>query len=431
MNFTRRNILIIILSVLLLVLLSLSIFLLLKKTSSTTSKVSSSGLPDLDETRWIENIVLGSKGTLYGISLEDYYYEENIIAPGETLSKLFNGRYDIDMGVVNTLVEKCKGKFNLKDLRAGNTFVAFFANQGDTTALSYLVYNKNRREYVTFSFGDSLSVSITKKDIQMEECYTEGVIETTLSDALPDDGLSYALADIFQYTINFHMLQKGDSFKVLYQQMYIDTTRAGIGKVFGVKFTHNKKEYIAVRYKQGDDEFWNEKGENMRKSFLRSPLEFKARRTSKFGVRIHPIHHNRRMHNGVDYAAPIGTRVLSIADGRVTRAYWDTKGGGRTVWIKHSNGLESAYLHLSRFAVQTGSRVSRGQVIGYVGSSGASTGPHLDFRVKQNGKYINPEKLPMIPTTPILKANMPAFTAMRDDILSVMAEYESNYQHGK
>jgi len=419
-----RRILISILSVLVLLILVLGTVLAVKKCSGPSAAGSTYVV---DEKQRLENLILGSQSTLYGISLDEYSYEEAKIESGETFSKLMNDRYGVDIAKVNSLIELCKGKFNLRDLRAGNSYVAFFANKGDTTELSYLVYNKNRREYVTFSVGDSLSVKTTSRNIQVEECYTEGVIETTLSDAIEEEGLAYAMADIFQYTVNFHMLQKGDSFKVLYQQMYIDTMRAGVGKVFGIKFTHNNKEYTAVRFKQGDDYFWNEKGENMRKSFLRSPLEFKARRTSRFGVRRHPIYRTRKMHNGVDYAAPVGTRVLSIADGKVTRAYWDSGGGGRTVWIKHSNGLESGYLHLSKFAVQTGSRVSRGQVIGYVGSSGASTGPHLDFRVRQNGRYINPENLPMIPTTPILKANKQAFEAMRDDILSVMAQYEADY----
>lgn len=417
-----RKILFSILSFLILLAVVLGIMLAVKKCSSP--KHGPSLKQDIER---LENLILGSERTLYGISLDDYSYEEDKIRDGETFSKLMNDRYGVDIGKVNSLISLCKGKFNLRDLRAGNSFVAFFANKGDTAQLSYLVYNKNSREYVTFSVEDSLSVKTTSRNIQVEERYAEGVVKTTLLAAIDDAGLGYAMSDIFQYTINFHMLQQGDSFKVLYQQMYIDTIPAGVGKIFGVKFTHKGKEYTAVRFKQGDDYYWNEKGENMRKSFLRSPLEFKARRSSRFGTRIHPIYKTRKMHNGVDYAAPKGTRVLSIADGTVTRAAWDPRGGGNTIWLRHSNGLESGYLHLSKYAVRKGQRVARGQVVGYVGSTGASTGPHLDFRVKQNGRYINPENLPMIPTTPISKGNKAEFEKMRDDVLSVMSEYESKY----
>lgn len=425
----KRKILLGILSVLVITIIILLVIFGVKRCSRAEGVVDTGGLPSYEDIEFLESVISGGGKTLYGIDASEYNVESAEVESGQTFSKLMNQKYNVNIAVVNRLIEMCKGKFDLRDIRAGQPYAAFIS-EDSTSTLHYLVYEKNRTEFITFSTGDSVYVDVQKKDVVTEEKYAEGMIESSLYATIEKSGLSPILAvrlsEIFKYTIDFFAIQKGDGFKVLFEQQFIDTTAIGIGKIYGAEFTHNGVPYMAIRFQQGDEiGYWDAKGVNMRKSFLRAPLSFQARVSSKFGMRVHPIKRVRRQHNGIDYAAPKGTQVLSVADGTVIRKGWDRGGGGNTLWIRHAQGLESGYLHLSRFAsgISVGSRVRQGQVVAYVGSTGASTGPHLDFRIKQNAKYINPEKLPTVPTAPINSANKGAFNKMKDDVLSVMDEY--------
>jgi murein DD-endopeptidase MepM/ murein hydrolase activator NlpD len=238
------------------------------------------------------------------------------------------------------------------------------------------------------------------------------------------DSLPYALAaeleDIYQWTVDFFGIQKGDSFTVIYDEKLIDTTHVGIGRIWGAKFTHGGKDVYAIPYKQDDKiKYWEYDGASLRKQLLKAPLKF-SRISSKFSYsRLHPVHRVYRPHLGVDYAAPKGTPVHAVADGVVTFKGWGG-GGGNTLKIKHAGNLMTGYLHLSRFAkgINQGTRVSQGQLIGYVGSTGTSTGPHLDYRVWKNGKPINPLSVPQEPAEPIKKENKAEFEYVRDRIIA-------------
>lgn len=428
----KRKILVSTLGLLLVVITTLLIMFVVKRYTKAEGAVDTGGLPSLEDISFLEGIVSGTK-TLYGIDASEYNVESAEIDGGMTFSKLLNQKYNVNIAIVNQLIEMCKGKFDLRDIRAGQPYAAFISEDSTSTTLHYLVYEKNRTEFITFATGDSVYVDVQKKDVVTEEKYAEGVIESSLYATMQKNGLSPMLAvrlsEIFKYTIDFFAIQKGDSFRVLFEQQFIDTTAIGIGKIYGAEFTHNGVPYLGIRFEQGEEiGYWDAKGVNMRKSFLRAPLSFQARVSSRFGMRIHPIKRVRRQHNGIDYAAPTGTPVLSVADGTVIMRGWDRGGGGNTLWIRHAQGLESGYLHLSRFAsgLSVGSRVRQGQVVAYVGSTGGSTGPHLDFRIKQNSKYINPEKLPTVPTAPISGANKERFNKMMKDVTSVMDEYRND-----
>ncbi len=385
-----------------------------------------------------ELIFKESHDFLYGLSLEGMRVESGEIESGETLSRLLNDRYNVDIGVVNKLVVKSDGVFDLREMRVGNGYKAIIRDSPEVAdsvvtegTLKYLVYAKTNTEYVIFDTEGETSVTIHKREVVTREKYSEGVINSSLYATIYEEGLSPQLAarlsEIYKWTIDFFAIQKGDSFRVIYEEQYIDTVRIGIGKIYGAEFVHMDKPYLAIRFTQGEETgYWDGEGKNLRKNFLQAPLSFSARVSSKYGMRTHPIRRTRQMHNGVDYAAPTGTPVLAIADGTVTRAGWDGGGGGNRIWLRHARGLESAYLHLSRFAkgIRSGVRVKQGQVIGYVGSTGMSTGPHLDFRIRQNGKYINPQKVPSVPTTPIKDANKASFERMMSDVMGVMGEYQ-------
>ncbi|MEG0815221.1 MAG: M23 family metallopeptidase [Mucinivorans sp.] len=386
---------------------------------------------------YLEKLVFGDMHKeLYGISVAGFEIEAGEIQSGQTFSSLMNDKYNVNIAIINSLIEKSKGIFDMRDLRVGNSYTAFLSQ--DTTVhgkLEYLVYEKSASEFVVFAAGDSTFVRKDKKDITSEERFAQGVIKSSLWGTIYENGLNEQLVArleaIFKWSIDFYAIQPGDSFRVIYEEQFIDTVSVGVGRIFGAEFVHNNKPYLAVRFEQTNKNgnlevgYWDALGKNLRKNFLSAPLSFTARVSSKFGMRVHPISRRRRQHNGIDYAAPSGTKVLCVADGVVTAKGWDRGGGGNRIWIRHGQGLESAYLHLRGFAkgLAVGQRVRQEQVIGYVGSTGASTGPHLDFRIRRNGKYIDPAKTPSTPTDPIAKGNKQAFDKMKNDVQQVMGQY--------
>ena len=256
-----------------------------------------------------------------------------------------------------------------------------------------------------------------------------GTIRSSLFETLASTGespiLAVRIADIFGSEINFIKdLREGDSFSLLIEKRYRDDAFKGYGKVLGATFTNQGKRYEAYLFDVGDggEAFYNAKGESLKKTLLKAPLAF-TRISSGYSMnRKHPIFKTHKPHQGVDYAAPSGTPVKAVGDGVVTRAGWG-KGFGNMVVLKHSGGLESMYSHLSGFASGTkkGTRVRQGQVIGYVGATGYATGPHLDFRLKQNGKYINPSKVVAPRGSAVPRGRMAAFARQKDRVGDYLA----------
>jgi len=298
------------------------------------------------------------------------------------------------------------------------------SNDGNNQ-LRYFVYSINDTSYVIFDFRDSLHVHTDAKEVVRSLKSISGVINsslwTTMQEAGADPNLAVALANIYQWSIDFYAIQKGDSFKAIYEQLTVDGKPISIGEIHSAVFNHNGKDYYAYRFEHGNvTDYFDENGQNQRKEFLKAPLKF-SRITSKFSnSRMHPILRIRRPHHGVDYAAPKGTPVHTIGNGTVIKAAY-AGGAGRLVMIRHNNGYSTSYMHLAGFGpgIHSGSSVSQGQVIGYVGSSGLSTGAHLDFRVYKNNVAMDPLKMESPPALPI-KAEYKA----RFDSVKVM--YEKN-----
>lgn len=365
---------------------------------------------------------------IYGIIADDYRIERDQIRQGETLGGIL-GKYGVSAADIDRLDRKSRPIFPLRNIRAGNNYAIFIHEDSlHTPHVDHFVYERNVTEYVVFSFvGDSISVREGEREIRIERRKSSAVIHSSLWGAIMEENLSYGLAaemeDIYQWTVDFAGIQSGDSFTVIYDQKYIDTVSVGIGRIWGAKFTHSGRDYYAIPFKQGGKvQYWEYDGGSLRKQLLKAPLKF-TRISSGFShARLHPVHKVYRPHYGVDYAAPKGTPVRSTADGVVTFKGWGG-GGGNTLKIKHAGGLMTGYLHLSGFAkgIKQGSHVSQGQLIGYVGSTGTSTGPHLDYRIWKNGKPINPLNVPQEPTEPISKENREAFEYVRD---MVVAELE-------
>lgn len=362
---------------------------------------------------------------IYGIIADNYHTESNTINQGETLGKIL-ARYGVGATTVDRLDKVAKDVFPLNKIKAGRPYTTFTTQDSTgVTRLDYFVYEKDVIEYVVFGFkNDSITIEQGQKDVTIRRQRRSSVIESSLWGAIMRDSLPYALAaeleDIYQWTVDFFGIQKGDHFTVIYDEKLIDTTHVGIGRVWGAKFNHGGKEIYAIPFKQGEKiQYWEYNGASLRKQLLKAPLKF-SRISSRFSrSRLHPVHRVYRPHLGVDYAAPKGTHVHAVADGVVTFKGWGG-GGGNTLKIKHAGNLVTGYLHLSGFAkgIKQGSRVKQGDLIGYVGSTGTSTGPHLDYRIWKNGVNIDPLKVPQEPAEPIAKQNMAAFEAIRERIVA-------------
>ncbi len=363
---------------------------------------------------------------VYGIPADAYRLDTGEILSGQTLGGILGG-YGVSARMIDRLDRASKEQFPLRNIRPGRKYTAFLRT--DSLAeeqLDYLVYERNISEYVVFGFhGDSVSIRMGEKPTTTRRSKQTATITSSLWSAIQEAGLPYALAadleDIFQWTVDFFSIREGDSFTVIYDERFIDDTLSvGIGRIWGAKFTHAGKDIFAIPYKQGDKiQYWEADGASLRKRLLKAPLKF-SRISSKFSYsRMHPVHKVRRPHTGVDYAAPTGTPVRAVADGIVTFRGWGG-GGGNTIKIKHPGNLVTGYLHLSRFAkgIAVGKRVSQGDLIGYVGSTGTSTGPHLDYRIWKNGTPINPLTVPQEPTEPISAAHKARFEFVRDRIIA-------------
>lgn len=343
---------------------------------------------------------------------------EGKVRSGQFFSTLMTGlgmtqqqAYDLTMA--------CDTVFDVKTLRVGQAYRAYY---DDENVLQYLVYDRDRVTSVVFDCTEPYSVTTYSKPTEIQRHYADVTINSSLWNDMLAAGASplliVSLSDIYAWTIDFFALQKGDRFRVLYEEMVCDGDVIAVDTVRYAVFTHDGQDFPMVMYNQGDggNIWWNEKGESMRKAFLKAPLNY-TRVSSGFSyARRHPVTRKVQPHTGVDYAAPTGTPVMTIGDGVITSMKYEGA-GGNTVRIRHNSVYSTAYLHLSRYAkgLKVGQRVRQGEVIGYVGSTGRSTGPHLDFRVWKNGTPINPLKMDSPPAEPIADANRPAFEAAQKE----------------
>ena len=361
---------------------------------------------------------------LFGINADNYNIERHTVERGDSWSKIL-GEYGIGTQKVLRLDQLTKNICPLRTIRAGSHYTTFTRRDSTSTHLDHLVYEKNIVDYVVFSFvGDSVAVREGQREVEIRRKKSSATISTSLWGAIMEAELPYSLAsemeDIYQWTVDFFGIQQGDCFTVIYDEKFIDTLSVGVGRIWGAKFTHRGKDIYAIPFEQGGKlQYWEEDGGSLRKQLLKAPLKF-TRISSKFShARFHPVLKKYRPHHGVDYAAPVGTPVRAVADGTVTKKSYD-KAAGNMLKIKHPGNLSSGYLHLRGFAkgIKVGARVSQGQIIGYVGSTGRSTGPHLDFRLWKGSTPINPLKVPQKPSEPISKDNREKFEWVRTRVMA-------------
>ncbi len=360
----------------------------------------------------------------FGINLDSFRYETHKIKWGQNFSDILSRRglsnkkiYDASLAI--------KPFFNLKKLKNGNFFTLFYKHNNPKP--SFFVYETSVYDYLICSLDESVEASIIKRKITYSEKKIQGKINSSLY--LSFDDLNYPIelvnkmVDIFAWQIDFFRINPGDNYEILYTEELIDSVVVGISNVKAARFTHNDKDFYAFSYNQGlGNDYFDENGKSLRKTFLRSPLNFYRISSRYRKKRFHPVLKRYRDHLGTDYAAPRGTPIMTVADGKVSEARYG-RNNGYFVKIKHNNIYSTQYLHMSKFAkgIQPGKNVRQGDIIGYVGSTGLATGPHVCYRFWRNGRQVDPYKQNDLPDgEPILAQHLTAYNYVKEKYLKIL-----------
>ncbi len=362
---------------------------------------------------------------MFGLPVDSFVVESYTVGKRENLGHILQ-RAGVGMSDVFALDHLARPVFNFNGLRQGNGY-SFFFSADTLRQLMYFVYEIDARSYVRCQMTDQMNIERFEHALRIEERTASAVITSSLWKATAENSLppmlAIELSDIFAWTVDFFGIEKGDYFKAIYEESYSDTTSLGVEMVKAALFVHHGRPYYAFRYVTDSvASYYDLEGNNLRKAFLKAPLKY-SRISSRFSNgRMHPVLKVRRAHHGVDYAAPSGTPVFAIGDGQIIARGWDSKGGGNYVKIRHNSVYTSVYMHLRGFAkgVGVGSYVHQGDLIGYVGSTGMSTGPHLDFRMYMNGKAIDPLKVESPDTEPVSNDDIQAFINYSDSLRRVL-----------
>ena len=370
-----------------------------------------------------DTVVIPKKGK-YGLPMANYKIENGTLKRNQNLSDLL-AQKGVAQETIHAINENTEGVFDVRSMRVGQPYI-FFMSEDSTHSLKYLVYEHNPIEYVVVDFENELRVTKGLKPTLWRKDQIKGRVESSLWVSLQQQKKSPMLAmimsDIFGWTIDFFDLKKDDEYRIIYEQQFVDSTALPKFRICAASFQQEDSLYYAIPFKQDDEElYYNDKGNSLEGAFLKAPLDF-YRITSRFtNRRFHPVLKRYRAHHGVDYAAPTGTPVYSIGSGKVISVGW-AGGGGNTIKIRHNDTYTTSYMHLSRYAkgLHVGQSVKQKEVIGYVGSTGLSTGPHLDFRVYERGKPINPLTIKSQPKKPISEANRDSFAVVRDSLIHAL-----------
>lgn len=369
----------------------------------------------------VENIALPA--TTSASAEQGKYWREERIQRGDTIASILS-RLNVNDTEAMTYLLQAKDVRSLYQLVPGRTIRVVTTADGALESLAYVNSNGRRLHVVRGESGFSSSEEMPQTEQWIMQ--SSGEIESSLFAATDSSGIpeivALQLADIFSSDIDFHRdLRRGDRFSVVYEALAADGEFVGFGRVLSAEFVNQGHAFRAVFFRddQGRNGYYTPDGRNMRKAFLRSPIEF-SRVTSGFSTaRFHPILKSWRAHKGIDYGAPAGTRVRVTADGRVT--FSGRKGGyGNVVIVRHTNGYETLYAHLSGFGqgIRPGRRVVQGDIVGFVGSTGLATGPHLHYEFHVNGVHQNPLRLAMPPGPPITAQLRPAFEEAAEPLLA-------------
>jgi len=360
----------------------------------------------------------------YGFVLDTLNSEEVVIKEGETFISILN-QFTNDNNHTYNIIRECKGRINLNLIRPGMKML-MLANKA-TNVPHYLVFQPDVYKYIVFDLQAPEKLNIVYKPIEKSIDVVSGVMDGSLWQTIKrynmDISLASQMEDAMECAFDMSRAGKGDIIKLVYEKNIIEGEEVDAGRLLAAYYKGRLGEKQVFYFENKNQKgYFDESGRPMRKSFLKAPLKY-ARITSGYTMaRFHPILNKMMPHFGTDFAAPYGTPIIAVSDGRVEAASF-TSGNGRFVKIKHNQTYETQYLHMSRFAagISNGKYVKQGQVIGYVGSSGLATGPHVCFRFWKNGRQVNPTHLNLPAPDPMPSADLRVFKETRNDMLQKLA----------
>lgn len=358
---------------------------------------------------------------LYGMVVNHLHVSEDHVRRDQRFVDLLSG-YRVAPDVYQQLLQVPREVFDFRRIAANKKYT-LLAEQDSMHTLRALIYEANPIDYFIFRFEDSLRIEAGHRTVEVREREVAGVIGSTLAETIQVIGISPEVTnrfvDIFAWQIDFQRLQRGDRFKLWYEEQWVENTSIGIGRILGIYFEHAGKSYHAIPFDQGDGiDYFDAGGNSLRKALLKYPIEF-TRISSRFNPRrFHPIARVFRAHRGTDLAAPTGTPIRSVGDGVVLEARYNGN-NGNYVKIRHNDTYTTQYLHMSKIAsgLHAGDRVSQGETIGYVGSTGLATGPHLCYRFWKNGVQVDALRVELPPSQPVKPEHFSAFEIQRDLVI--------------
>ena len=355
----------------------------------------------------------------FGMPISDFSVIEATVRRNETFSDLLNP-YGVDYERIVELARDQREVFDVRRLKFGRPYRVYTDSAG---VGRYMVYQPNLASYVVFDLGDEPTIRLEERDVVVRERTIEGIIEESLYMTLINQDVHPTVAnrmsEVFAWQIDFSRLQKGDSFRILFEEQYVGDHLFDIGEVLAARFIHNGSDFFAFHFQNDEvDEHYDDTGKSLRKAFLIAPVEYKRISSSFSYRRYHPVQKRYKAHLGTDYAADPGTPIQATGDGTVTEARYGQY-NGNYVKIRHNGTYTTQYLHMSKIktGIRPGVQVKQGDIIGFVGSTGLATGPHVCYRFWKDGEQVDHrrEKIPSV--GPIPSQYLTAFNQQRDHYL--------------
>jgi murein DD-endopeptidase len=354
---------------------------------------------------------------LFGYNFNDYHVIKDTLKGGESFGEILD-RNHVDYPTIYKIATKIKDTFDIRKLRAGKPYIVL-AKKDSTEQAQIFIYQVDEINYTVIDFKDSIMANHKKKPVKYVEKTASGIINSSLSVTLDEQGLSplitNELATIYAWTIDFYRLQKNDRFKIIYKEKFIDDTiSAGFHQITSAYFEHSNKPFYAFKFIADStkmiEDFYDEEGKVLRRQFLKAPLKFNARISSRYNLKRRIAHYGNKIrpHKGTDFAAPVKTPIIATANGTVTESR-QRGGNGKYVKIRHNGTYSTQYLHMSKQAVKKGQFVKQGDVIGYVGMTGSTSGPHVCYRFWKNGVQVDPLKQKLPAAKPMKEAVKPIY----------------------